>query len=104
MSMSSKIGKGMSSPGSQREVMWVALEDRGFEHLVLSISPTIEANGIIVRDNDGSSYRAQYKIECDPSWNVRRVAITGNEHLIVISDGEGHWHDASGHPLPALDG
>ena len=86
---------------NQCEVLWVALEDRGFEHLLLSTSPTIIADGIIVRDNDGTSYRAHYTIECDPVWRVRHVAITG---MTLTSDGEGHWLDASGNPLPALDG
>ncbi len=85
----------------QREVMWAALEDRGFEHLVLSLSPSIKADGIIVRDHDGTSYRAQYTIECDSSWRVRGVAING---MILTSDGEGHWRDVSGNALPALDG
>jgi hypothetical protein len=85
----------------QREVLWVALEDRGFEHLLLSLAPTIKADGIIVRDNDGTSYRAQYAIECDSSWRVRYVAITG---MTLTSDGAGHWRDAAGSALPALDG
>ena len=90
----------------QRDVLWAALEDRGFEHLRLSISATaVNADGIIVRrDVDGSSYRAQYSIECDSAWNVRRVDITGNKHLSLTSDGQGHWLDASGHPVTALDG
>jgi hypothetical protein len=81
--------------------MWAALEDRGFEHLVLSLSPNIKADGIIVRDHDGISYRAQYNIECDSSWHVREAAING---MILTSDGEGHWRDASGNAVPALDG
>jgi len=93
-----KIGSGMSS---RHDVLWVALEDRGFEHLLLSISSTIKADGIIIRDNGGTSYRAQYTIECDAAWRVRQVAINGTT---LTSDGEGHWLDASGHPLPALDG
>jgi hypothetical protein len=90
----------MSQPANQCDVLWVALEDRGFEHLLLSLSPTINADGIIVRDNDGTSYRAQYKIECDSAWRVRHVTITG---MRLTSDGAGHWRDASG-PLAALDG
>jgi len=81
--------------------MWAALEDRGFEHLLLSLSPTIKADGIIVRDNGETSYRAQYTIECDSAWRVRQVDITGK--VILTSDGAGHWRDASS-PLPALDG
>jgi len=81
--------------------MWVALEDRGFEHLLLSLSPVIKADGIIVRDNGEASYRAQYIIECDLSWRVRHVTIAGK--LTLTADGEGRWRDASG-PLPALDG
>jgi hypothetical protein len=99
-----KIGSGMSKPVNQCEVMWVALEDRGFEHLLLSISDTgVNADGIIVRrDNDGNTYRAHYTIECDPAWGVRHVEIT--KRLTLTSDGQGHWLDSSGHPLPALDG
>jgi len=87
-----------------REVMWAALEDRGFEHLLLSISATaVNADGIVIRrDTDGSSYRAQYAIECDAAWNVRVVEIAGK--LKLTADGQGHWSDASGNPIPALDG
>jgi hypothetical protein len=85
----------------QREVLWVALEDRGFEHLLLSLAPIVKADGIIVRDNDGSSYRAQYMIECDAGWRVRNVDIAG---MRLTSDCAGHWYDASGNQLPALDG
>jgi len=86
------------------DILWTALDDGGFEHLKLSISATgVEADGIIVRvDNDGNTYRAHYLIECDSTWSVRRIDI--DERLSLTSDGEGHWLDASGHPLPALDG
>jgi len=87
----------------KRDVLWAALEDRGFEHLLLSISAAVvNADGIIVRRDDATSYRAQYSIECDGDWNVRRVEIAGK--LTLTADGRGHWLDASGHPIAALDG
>ena len=93
-------------PTTRREVMWTALEDRGFEHLRLSSSATtVNADGIIVRrDSDGTSYRAHYAIECDASWHVRLVDITGSKHLKLTSDGQGHWRDVSDHPIASLDG
>jgi len=87
----------------QREVMWAALEDRGFEHLILSISETaVDADGIVIRRDGDSSYRAHYSIKCDAAWNVRLVEITSK--LKLTSGGKGHWCDESNHPIPALDG
>ena len=87
----------------KRDVMWAALDDRGFEHLLLSISAAaVNADGIIVRRDDGSSYRANYSIECDGDWNVRRVEIA--ERLTLTADGQGHWSDAADRPIPDLDG
>jgi len=87
----------------KHEVMWAALEDRGFEHLVLSISAaTVVADGMIIRRDGDSSYRAHYSVECDSAWNVRLAEITGK--LTLTSDGQGHWRDESNHSIPALDG
>ena len=87
----------------KHEVMWAALEDRGFEHLVLSTSATtVDADGIIIRRDGDSSYRAHYSIECDSDWNVRLVEI--NARLKLTADGEGRWRDKSNSPIPSLDG
>lgn len=87
----------------KREVLWTALEDRGFEHLLLSTSATaVNADGIIIRRNGDSSYRAQYFIVCDGDWNVRLVEIAGR--LKLTADGQGLWQDAAGNPVPALEG
>jgi predicted transport protein len=95
---------------TKSDVLWAALEDEGFEHLLLTTSSsTIRADGLIVRrENDGPAYRAHYKIECDPLWRVRAVEIDVTDpdagHLDLTSDGNGIWLDADCQPIAPLNG
>lgn len=79
------------------DALWRSATDDGFEHLRLSLAEDrIVADGVIVRRTSVARYRAQYVIECDAQWRVRRVSVGS---LTLQSDGEGHWTGA-----PALDG
>jgi len=102
-----------SSPESRathHDVMWTALADEGFEHLLLTTSSsTIAADGLIVRrENDGPSYRAHYNIQCDPLWRIRSVEIEATEphpaQLELTSNGHGIWLDAECQPIVSLAG
>ncbi len=82
------------------EALWSGIGDDGFEHV--QISGRV-ADGLIVR----RGHRARYRIETDESSRVRSVSIDdlgSSRSLELRSDGQGHWTDASGAPLPALDG
>lgn len=93
----------------EREVMWVSVDEKIFEHLRLSISPEIgiKADGWIVHLNE-KSYRIQYKLECDSAWIVRRMEFTrwdkNMQKVVFHSDGLGRWTNHEGKNLPELDG
>jgi hypothetical protein len=95
----------------QREVIWQAAGGIGQEHLTLS-----DRNGVIVADSFAiakpgeTPVRVRYQVVCDADWVTRGVAITtevghGSPTVIELrSDGNGHWTNSDGSPLPHLDG
>jgi len=89
--------------------MWVPREGPGLEHLRLTVhARTSRADGVIIGLDGDRAFRAHYALRCDASWGVRevRVALLGatTPSLHVRADGQGHWTDAHGRPLPALQG
>ena len=93
------------------EVIWQAEDGIGQEHLTLS-----DRNGVIVADSfaiaqpGARPVRVRYQVVCDANWATRGVAITtetglGSPTVIELrSDGNGHWTNSDGSPLPHLDG
>jgi hypothetical protein len=90
------------------EVMWTPWEGRGLEHLRLRIEESpIEADGVVVGEEDGIALRARYMIRCDPWWRTRELIVDpldGRELLHLRSDGKGNWSDVSGRSIPKLKG
>ena len=91
-------------------VLWVAWDGRGFEHLELrQAAGTVRADSLIIAvDDEGHPFRARYVVECDGGWAVRRARIEVLEEpgrvMDIRADGRGRWTDAAtGSPLP-LDG
>ncbi len=86
---------------------WQSWDGLGLEHLLLREEPNgIVAESLLIGDGD-SGIALSYCIDCDPAWRVRRLTLRllGEERMIdMISDGAGHWGDASGTPLPELRG
>jgi hypothetical protein len=85
-----------------RDLLWTSLKDEGFEHLrLLQEGGRIIADGVIVRRDERSAYRAAYRIECDDAWRIREVQVTTADgaRLELRSDGNGRWLDR-----PELDG
>jgi hypothetical protein len=70
----------------------------------------ILADGLLigVDEGDGRPFRARYTIQCVARWRVRELRIdaldAANRRLDLMSDGEGHWSDGAGEPLPGLVG
>lgn len=89
---------------------WTDWQGRGLEHLVLQLgSEAIVADAVVVSDDDAADppFAVHYRITCDLEWRVRRaeVDLVGDDRqLRLSSDGQGHWLDAAGKPLAALDG
>ncbi len=93
----------------QSNVLWQRVNAPGLEHLRLaSVREGFVADGVLLTVLDGTPVRASYHIRCDTAWRVRRVDVTpGGESaqtLTLQSDGEGHWINSAGEPLPALEG
>jgi uncharacterized protein len=90
------------------EAMWSLWDGRGLEHLHLSVGESgVEADGVLIGEEDGIAFRARYVIRCDPGWRTREVfldPLDGRNPLRLRSDGEGNWSDASGRGIPELRG
>jgi uncharacterized protein len=90
------------------EAMWTPWDGRGSEHLRLRLEETgIEADGVVIGEEDGVAFRARYVIRCDPGWRTREMVVDpldGRDPLHLRSDGEGNWSDASGRSIPELEG
>jgi uncharacterized protein len=92
-----------------RDVLWAPWDAPGLEHLRLEVgAETISADGAIIAIFEGEVFRASYQIVCDAAWRVREVRIIASHpaaiDLHLHADGDGHWSNTSGEPLPALDG
>jgi uncharacterized protein len=90
------------------EAMWTPWDGRGLEHLRLRIGEGgIDADGVVIGEEDGVAFRARYVIRCDPGWRTREMIVDpldGRDSLHLRSDGKGNWSDASGESLPELEG
>ena len=87
--------------------MWQGTSFASLEHCRVDIGEdAITVDGMVVA-LDGGPIRLHYRITNDPSWTVRRLAVSELEsgtELVFESDGAGHWTDVAGRSLPALDG
>jgi hypothetical protein len=90
------------------EAMWTPWEGRGLEHLRLRVEEgEIDADGVVVGEEDGIVFRTRYVIRCDPEWRTREMTVDpldAREPLHLRSDGKGNWRDASGQSIPKLKG
>ncbi len=88
------------------EAMWTPWDGRGLEHLRLRVGESgIEADGVVIGEEDGVAFRARYVIRCDTGWRTREVIVDpldGRDSLHLRSDGKGNWSDASGRRIPEL--
>lgn len=90
------------------EAMWTPWDGRGLDYLRLRIGESgIEADGVVIGEEDGIAFRARYVIRCDPWWRTREVTVDSlgvRKSLYLRSDGRGNWSNASGRSLPELNG
>src|SRR5687768_2414426 len=93
-----------------RHLFWTPVDAPGLEHLHFQADVTgFDANGLVVGvGDDGTPFRMLYRIITDSDIAVRHVDIINlldaTQRVNLRSDGQGHWTDANGAPLPALDG
>jgi len=90
------------------EAMWTPWNGRGLEHLRLRVGESgIEADGVVIGEEDGIAFRARYVIRCDLEWRTREVIVDpldGRNSLHLRSDGKGNWSDDSGQSIPEQAG
>jgi hypothetical protein len=90
------------------EAAWSQWDGPGLEHLRLRAGESgVEADGVVVGEEDGTCFRARYIIHCNPRWRTRELIVdplNGSDPLRLNSDGENDWRDASGRALPELRG
>ena len=86
---------------------WREWDGDGLQHLVLRTErDEIVAEAALV-SGEGAGFGARFRIDCDGAWRTRRleVAMAGTPRpLVIAGDGHGHWTDAAGAALPALEG
>jgi hypothetical protein len=86
--------------------MWTPWDGRGLEHLRLRVGESgIEADGVVIGEEDEATFRARYVIRCDPRWRTREMIadpLDGRGSLHLRSDGKGNWRDVSGRSIPEL--
>jgi hypothetical protein len=92
-----------------QQVLWEHLTAVGFEHLHLAQTRSrIRADGLIIRLEKRTPFRAWYQVQCDAQWRAREVRLdiiaARRAHLQLRSDGAGHWTTASGDSLAVFEG
>lgn len=90
-------------------VMWVPWAGVGLEHLRLRQTDTMMLiDSVVIGVNDERPFRLWYEIQTESDWKVRactlRLLGDTTPGVTLHADGEGHWTDAAGDPLSALDG
>jgi hypothetical protein len=87
---------------------WQDWSGKGVEHTVISCAEASNsAVGVVIGNTDEEPIAVQYQIRCDGSWRMKHACIEiagGQGKAEFLSDGRGKWTNASGNPLPALDG
>ena len=87
---------------------WRGWSGDDLQHLILRRrGDGVVADGVVLATVGRHHFAATYRIECDAMWRVRMTdaSVTGShERIDLASDGQGRWREASGTPLPALDG
>jgi uncharacterized protein len=77
---------------------WTNWKGEGLEHLVLrQASDGIVAESVVVGKAARRSFALRYRIDCDSSWRVRKVAVhlLGGDAIELNSDSRGTWFDKS---------
>jgi len=95
------------APNVERSLRWRPIGSEGLEHLTLRAGPDgVTASSLLIGEPAGRRCGVSYRIDCDAAWRVRRLELqtTDGTALSLSSDGEGHWRDGAGEPLPAFSG
>ena len=94
---------------AERDVIWVAWEGPGLEHLrLVSHEEGVVANGLVIGLEGGRPFRISYEIRCDRRWRVREVRAVASDSerpvFDLLAGGEGRWKRRGREPVPELNG
>jgi hypothetical protein len=64
-------------------------------------------DSVVIGMENETAFRLWYEIHTDKDWKVRQCTLrllgASNQEITLNADGKGHWTDAAGVPLSALD-
>lgn len=79
---------------------WRAWPGNSIEHLILKeTGDGINAESVIISNDDDNPYAARYQIICDKEWRVTSVGVEllgEDKNIRLIGDGNGRWSGQSG--------
>ena len=89
-------------------VMWIPCTGAGLEHLhVVQHDDGNMVDSVVIGMENETAFRLWYEIHTDKDWRVRQCTLrllgASNQEITLNADGKGHWTDAAGVPLSALD-
>ncbi len=88
--------------------MWIPCTGAGLEHLhVVQHDDGNMVDSVVIGMENETAFRLWYEIHTDKDWKVRQCTLrllgASNQEITLNADGKGHWTDAAGVPLSALD-
>jgi uncharacterized protein len=93
----------------ESHVLWVPWTGAGLEHLhLLEDDAGVVADGVVMSGADVPPFRLWYQLRAERDWTLRDCVLQliggKSQALHLRTDGAGHWIDAAGAALSALDG
>lgn len=91
------------------DVLWMPYAEPGLEHLHLQQSERGSiVDSVVIGVQRKIPFRIGYMLLIDHAWRVRECSLylfgKEKQEIKLRADGEGHWTDAAGQPLPEFDG
>jgi hypothetical protein len=91
------------------QVMWEARHIPSIEHMRVQFdSLFLHVDGLVVGVDEDQPFEIDYHITTHEDGSVSEVIVRDllykRPAIHLRADGEGHWRDAEGTPLPLLDG
>lgn len=96
---------------TRRRLVWIPQDESGIEDVrITHLGNSVTFNSMVIRLWQGLPLRVSYELVCDADWRVREIQMaaeseeTGSHALHLLADGAGDWQDATGGPIPELQG
>ena len=85
--------------------IWYATDYHTTEQLVLSVSGTPLAKGLIIGEADGQAVHIEYEVQIDEQWQVSQAIVkkNGMPFLNISRKNDGRWFDHQGQHLSRFD-